>query len=46
MRSCRLNYLCRALHVDGLSTLSGTWASRLSFCSVVLSFVDLSGNWF
>jgi len=45
-RSYRLNCLCRSLHIDGLSTLSCTWASRLSFGSVVLIFVDLGGNWF
>ena len=31
------------LHMDGLSTLSCTWVSRLLFHSIVLIFVDLGG---
>lgn len=44
MRSCRLNGLCRSLHMEGLSLLSSTWVSRLLFRSVVLIFVDLGGG--
>jgi len=46
MRSCRLNCLCRFLHMDGLSILSCTWASTLSFGSDVLIFLELGDNWF
>ena len=44
MCSCRLNGLCRPLHMDGLSSLSCTWVSRLLFRSVALIFVDLGGR--
>jgi len=41
MRSCRLNGLCRSVHMDGLSTLSFTWVGRLLFRSIMLMFVEL-----
>jgi len=41
MRSCRLNGVCRSLHMNGLSTLSCTWVGRLLFCSIVFIFVEL-----
>ena len=40
------NMLClfTYLHMDGLSTLSCTWMSRLLFHSILLVFVDLGGE--
>jgi len=37
-------FLFTYFHVDGLSSLSCIWVSRLLFRTVVMTFVDLGGG--